>query len=302
MKIILPKQELYNYYINQKKSSTEISKIFNCSRNTILRSLSMYNIPKRKFTNNRGLIKPLDKNKLYQLYMIDKLSTPKIAKILNATIDRIWRQLKYYGFGNFIRNSGEEKIIINKKILYDLYVNRHFSAEGIAKKYNCSDVTVLNWLRKYGFSDKIRIGYPKGTKNPKISGELSPTKRPEVKEKMSKNHYDCSGRNNPHFGKPASHGEKIEYKGIYMRSSWEYAFVLWLDKNNIKWEYEPKTFDLGDNTYTPDFYLSEFNLYIEIKGFWRDKAKEKFELFKQKYCGERIKLIEEYELTKEGII
>ena len=63
-----------------------------------------------------------------------------------------------------------------------------------------------------------------------------------------------------------------------------------------------KTFDLGNTTYTPDFYLPEFHLYIEIKGFWRDDAKKKFQEFEQKYCGEKIKILNENELTQQGIL
>ena len=113
---------------------------------------------------------------------------------------------------------------------------------------------------------------------------------------------NLKGRNNPHFGKPASHSKWIRYNSILMRSSWEVAFAKWCDKQSIKWQYEPKTFILDETTYTPDFYLSEFNLWIEVKGFWRDNAKEKFELFKQKYCGERIKILDKQELKKLGII
>ena len=113
----------------------------------------------------------------------------------------------------------------------------------------------------------------------------------------------CSnkGKNNPHYGK-INHGKWTEYKGIWFRSSWEEAFVKWCDKNHIAWLYEPKTFDLGNITYTPDFYLPEFHLYIEVKGWWRDDAKAKFELFKQKYCGERIKVVDKQELIEGKVI
>lgn len=109
------------------------------------------------------------------------------------------------------------------------------------------------------------------------------------------------GRNNPNFGK-AVHGKGNYYKNIWMRSSWEIEVAKWYDKNNIKWLYEPKAFDLDTTTYTPDFYLPEFNLYIEVKGYWRDDAKIKFAEFKQRYCGERIKILEKEELNSMSII
>jgi transposase len=201
MKIILPKEQLYKYYIEEKKSSGEIAKIFNLGRSTILRHLKKNHIPVRKFTNyKRKLYKPLDKDQLYQLYVIENLSSIEIAKRLKTTFDTVIRQLKYYGFGNFIRNSGEKRIIIDKEVLYSLYVNQTLSAEEIAVKYRCSNVTILNWLRRYGLEKFIKIGFKKGKKNPKLSGNLSPTKRPEVKLKMSQNHADFSGDKNPNYG------------------------------------------------------------------------------------------------------
>jgi hypothetical protein len=111
-----------------------------------------------------------------------------------------------------------------------------------------------------------------------------------------------SGKNNHRFGKIAVHGKGAYYKNIWMRSSYEIEFALWLDKQEFDWQYESKTFDLGNTTYTPDFYLPEFNLWIEVKGFWRDDAKAKFELFKQIYCGERIKVLDKNELILGGVL
>jgi hypothetical protein len=111
-----------------------------------------------------------------------------------------------------------------------------------------------------------------------------------------------TGKNNPNFGKLAAHSKGSYYKNIWMRSSYEILFVNWLDNNNIKWEYEPKTFDLGNTTYTPDFYLPEFNIYIEVKGWWRPDAKIKFDLFNQLYVGYRIKIVDKKELQSIGVL
>jgi Phage endonuclease I len=68
------------------------------------------------------------------------------------------------------------------------------------------------------------------------------------------------------------------------RSRLELRFSLFLDLLKIKWQYEPKTFDvkLHDRivTYTPDFYLMEKDHWVEIKGFWRDEeSRNKVEAF-----------------------
>lgn len=86
-----------------------------------------------------------------------------------------------------------------------------------------------------------------------------------------------------------------------MRSSWEIAYAKWLDKNNIEWRYELNTFDLGDTCYTPDFYLPETNEYIEVKGYFPKKIKEKIELFKQLYHNINFKVLLGKDLFKLGI-
>jgi len=136
---------------------------------------------------------------------------------------------------------------------------------------------------------------------------------------MSKNHYDCFGANNPFYGKKhtiktrnnmkkqhhrklPSHGKHIKYKNIWFRSTWEANFAKWLTLSNIKWLYEQKTFDLGKTNYTPDFYLPEFNCYIEIKGWWRRDAKRKFKLFKKNYLNVNIIVLNRKALSKLGLI
>lgn len=115
----------------------------------------------------------------------------------------------------------------------------------------------------------------------------------KTKLKMSKKKR---GKNNPHYGKPPTHGYRIYYKGICMRSSWEVAYARYLNRNYLKWLYESRTFDLGDMTYIPDFYLPKTNEYIEIKGYWRGNAKKKFNLFKKLYPNIKISLLQKKEL------
>jgi predicted nuclease of restriction endonuclease-like RecB superfamily len=114
----------------------------------------------------------------------------------------------------------------------------------------------------------------------------------EMRKKLSKIN---SGRNNNMFGK-ISHSKGKYYGKIWMRSSWEIAYAKWLDKQNIKWLYEPKAFDLGESTYRPDFYLPEIDTYIEIKGYWRDDAKKKFILCNKLYPKIKIRILNERSL------
>jgi hypothetical protein len=123
----------------------------------------------------------------------------------------------------------------------------------------------------------------------------------EHKEKISKNHANVKGNNNPFFGK-INHGIGEYYKGFFMRSSYELKFAKFLDNQKIKWLYEPKAFDLINTTYRPDFYLPETDEYIEIKGYWRDDAKIKFNLFKIFYPKENIKVLMKEDLKNLEVL
>lgn len=62
---------------------------------------------------------------------------------------------------------------------------------------------------------------------------------------------------------------------IKMRSKSEVLFAHHLDEIGARWKYEPQRFDLGWCTYTPDFYLDDFDHWVEVKGFWREDALRK---------------------------
>ncbi len=111
----------------------------------------------------------------------------------------------------------------------------------------------------------------------------------------------CSNRGiyNSRFGKTIKPNWG-KYKRINMRSSWEIRFAQFLDLSGYKWQYESKTFDLEDTTYTPDFYIPQWDLYIEIKGYFSDKAKIKLKKFKKLY--KKIHLIIINELKYKEII
>jgi len=93
----------------------------------------------------------------------------------------------------------------------------------------------------------------------KMRGRPGYIRTEEIREKTRLNHRGGAKR--------------ALYNNTWFRSGWEAKYAEYLDTWNIKWEYEPHTFVLeieGKKTsYTPDFYLPEFNLYHEIKGWTR---------------------------------
>ncbi|MFD2446030.1 hypothetical protein ACFSO7_18895 [Bacillus sp. CGMCC 1.16607] len=53
--------------------------------------------------------------------------------------------------------------------------------------------------------------------------------------------------------------------GVFLRSSYEYAYAKYLDFNKVEWKYEVQSFDLGHKIYKPDFFIySEEGSLINI--------------------------------------
>lgn len=55
-------------------------------------------------------------------------------------------------------------------------------------------------------------------------------------------------------------------KNLYFKSALEADFARVMNFLRIEFEYEKKTFNVANKFYTPDFYLPEFNTFIELKG------------------------------------
>ena len=68
---------------------------------------------------------------------------------------------------------------------------------------------------------------------------------------------------------------------IVMDSTWESALATLMDRLEINW-------DRGDHLildyqtprgrkrkYIPDFYLPDYDIYVEVKGYWTDAARQK---------------------------
>ena len=62
-----------------------------------------------------------------------------------------------------------------------------------------------------------------------------------------------------------SNGERL----IKVQGTWEKRVAEWLNSNSIKWDRTPVRFK--HKKYTPDFWLPEHGVYIEVKGWLSDR-------------------------------
>ena len=78
-----------------------------------------------------------------------------------------------------------------------------------------------------------------------------------------------------------------DYNGIDLHGSWELNYAKWLDKNNIKWERCKRSFsyffESKRRRYTPDFFLTDTQEYIEIKGYKTIKDETKWKQFPKEF-------------------
>lgn len=66
-------------------------------------------------------------------------------------------------------------------------------------------------------------------------------------------------------------GPRADLGDMRWRSGWESNVARYFNHIGIKWEYEPVRFVFtnikrGTRGYTPDFYLPERDLFVEVKG------------------------------------
>lgn len=96
----------------------------------------------------------------------------------------------------------------------------------------------------------------------------------------------CNGRGNGnYFYHP-------DGRRIWLRSSYEIRFATALTTLKINWLYECQSFKLiNESPWHPDFYLIEYDLWVEIKGYLRESALRKMREFYTLYPNIRVNVL-----------
>jgi hypothetical protein len=130
-------------------------------------------------------------------------------------------------------------------------------------------------------------------------GEKNSMKNPESRKKLTETIKSKIENDSWHlsFSKSRTH----EYNGVKLYGKWELEYAKWLDKNEIEWrrpkEKFPYTFNGKKGYYTPDFYLIESKIYIEIKGYPTPKDFAKWDYFPLE-----LEIINGYDLKELDLI
>lgn len=89
---------------------------------------------------------------------------------------------------------------------------------------------------------------------------------------------------------------QIEYNGQILSGSWELLAAKFFDSHQIRWtrNVTPVSYFWNgkDHFYFPDFYLSEYDLFVEVKGYCRDRDIAKWSAV------DNIKILKEAEINR----
>ena len=117
--------------------------------------------------------------------------------------------------------------------------------------------------------------------------------RRKMSEAMTRR-LQAGGKTYPHNAIPG------RYNGIFMRSQTEIKVAQWLDRIGIAWQYEVRI-PLGIHNYLPDFYLPEYGIFWEVKGYFREKDRKKMARVRALYPESKFVIIDKAMLQFLGI-
>ncbi|WP_217924764.1 DNA polymerase III subunit alpha [Miltoncostaea oceani] len=86
-----------------------------------------------------------------------------------------------------------------------------------------------------------------------------------------------------------------------VRSVWEADFARALIAAGVAYDYEPRTFRFADGSgYTPDFYLGEIGLWVEVKGKSGlcGRGKLKVEQFRREFPDQPLRVVSAHEIAE----
>jgi len=212
-----------------------------------------------------------------------------MEKILSFFNDVRLKKFKTRNGGSIYHD--KNKILSDDRFnLVKIFIEENYYVNGmgiksIIKKYNLSiSYSVLRFYLINFFNIKIRD-------NKEVTDYLRNSRRDKAIYEKNNNigFFDKILQDNIKIKNSIIRGIQGYYfnvslnKYVWLRSSWEYIFAKWLDRNNYKWDVEIKTFDISNNKkYRPDFFILDENdnilKIIEVKGYWKNKIYKFIEL------------------------
>jgi len=138
--------------------------------------------------------------------------------------------------------------------------------------------------------EKLRISSKKG--NEKYWTKENREKHSILMKSIVKKHPESYSTKNV-----SGRVKTYDYKGVSLKGTWEVTIAKILDKYKIKWTNKikpiPYFWKKKWHLYFPDFYLLDYDNYIEVKGYQRER-----DLFKWKYVDKPLTILKKKEFKE----
>jgi hypothetical protein len=243
-----------------------------------------------------GLYLYWDKDWLDNNYTHEHRTADEIAFECGCSMTEILNWLRFYDI--HIRNTNAEK-----------FTGSHHPLESRIRRMGKN-----NGMNKPGVREKHLNAVKSSTYRKKLSdaqirrwSKLSPSERePSAEKKLklsnSANKFYLEHPDKKQFGhapyKGSGYGKRCEFTEldgnvIWFKSSYELRTAIALSKLELDWNYECKSFKLDElnRRYFPDFYICDYNVWLEVKGYMQPHSELKINEFLDLYPNEHLRIL-----------
>ena len=231
---------------------------------------------------------------------------PKCQGNARLSFEEIKRRIKNIHGDNIVLDESTYKSLHGKAKFIDKNYGEWWTTPSIV--INQKSGHPLKRIKKIQETNLKKYGYSTVLKNKSLMkkamfskyGAIHPMHLDEVKQKLKQTNLQRYGVDNPTKNKEIRRKAAVSAnkttKIVHWKTNenidmlgWEPQAATHFNTNKIDYLYEPETFTLPDGTtYTPDFYLPEKDLYIEVKGRFIGDAREKWNWFHKEYSNSEL--------------
>ena len=170
--------------------------------------------------------------------------------------------------------------------IQDFY-NQNNTYADICNKWNINTTLVANAIKKGLLKTRSRAETAR-IRGKYVNRKLSDSTKQKLSQSMRRAVLEGRQKTPRPYGKKCTLYKASNWKGEIetLQGSWERDVANFLNLKNIKWE-RPKNsftyiFENKQKEYFPDFFLPDYNIYIEVKGWKQKKDFKKWKYFPKK--------------------
>jgi len=227
--------------------------------------------------------KSIDGDRVRTLYE-SGLSIYQVAELVGVSPAGIWYRLKADGVQ---RRSNSEAKYLRISSDPDYLQSLVGQARSLPKTTKASAEKRLSTMKDRYSQEEVSGWASRGGQATAEGGVWNKGLTKETDERVAAQAKALIGHA-PNKGSGCGKGGYRDDIQMYVRSTWEADFVRILNLLGVDFEYEPKCFDLGGDSYLPDFWIPKFQLWVEISGWISPQKACRLELFRTKYPQENL--------------